>query len=226
MSVPATSFKLLHEAGACKERYKYLAKKLGGVKQYGKDTPITICQILNICGLDDALWALRACPGHDRFKCILCIDYAEHILPLAEIVYRDNGKIRSCLHLIRDFVNTSNPPLEHFELPAILKFIEKTTKEKTLSDRNSKIVSAMNAGACLALYAARLTIEKVIAVYKVHPIYRDNCELVAEADWAIARDAQDAAAKIGQGEDERRWQILHLTDLLVQFYGQEAQKYE
>ena len=82
--MPTTSFRLLHDAGACKERYRFLAKALGGIKAYGRDTPITLLQILDINGLDDALWALRACDDAEVFSRLLACDYAEHVLHLFE----------------------------------------------------------------------------------------------------------------------------------------------
>jgi hypothetical protein len=78
-----TSFRLLHQAGACEDRYRVLAAALGGVGFYGRDTPITILQILAANGLDDALWALCAVEQRaegDRFSRLLACDYAEHIL--------------------------------------------------------------------------------------------------------------------------------------------------
>jgi len=228
--LPQTSFRQLHKAGACPERYRYLAKRLGGIKGYGRDTPITIVQILDICGLDDALWALRACPEHDDFKCILCLDYAEHVLPLAEMLFHDNGKIRECLHAIRDYVNIGVPSLDHTKPSYTLKLISEYQKAFLTSKERfqyacSRITQAVIAGALKALYAAELAIEKAIAVYKVRPIYGDDTILVAEADRLVAKAAEDAAKRIGQGRAERLWQISHLSDLLVQYYGQEAQEY-
>ena len=53
-----TTFAKLHEAGACKGRYKHLARALGGITRYGRNTPITLAQIVEHNGLDDAEWAL------------------------------------------------------------------------------------------------------------------------------------------------------------------------
>lgn len=55
-----TSFKLLHDAHACPERYAHLARALGGIRKYGRTKPIPIARILGVNGIDDALWALRA----------------------------------------------------------------------------------------------------------------------------------------------------------------------
>lgn len=53
-----TTFKLLHEAGACRERYRHLAEQLGGVDHYGEDTPIPLTVILDKNGIGDAEWVL------------------------------------------------------------------------------------------------------------------------------------------------------------------------
>ena len=55
-----TSLDLLHEHGACVDRYALLRKALG--KDWPKKKPIPLQIILEINGLDDALWALRAVP--------------------------------------------------------------------------------------------------------------------------------------------------------------------
>ena len=101
--MPTTSFRLLHDAGACKERYRFLAKALGGIKAYGRDTPITLLQILNINGLDDALWALRACPDSEKFVRLLACDYAEHVLHIFEAKYPDDYRPREAIAVSRRY---------------------------------------------------------------------------------------------------------------------------
>ena len=56
-----TTFKKLHDAGACNGRYQHLGRELGGIMKYGRTRPITLLQILDANGLDDALWAGCAC---------------------------------------------------------------------------------------------------------------------------------------------------------------------
>ena len=53
-----TTFKLLHQYDACKDRYTVLREAL----TRGDDEPITLIEILDSNGLADALWALRAVP--------------------------------------------------------------------------------------------------------------------------------------------------------------------
>ena len=61
-----TSFALLHAAGACSGRYKFLARALGGIRAYGRTTEIPLSRILEANGLDDALWALSAVPAEQE----------------------------------------------------------------------------------------------------------------------------------------------------------------
>jgi len=98
-----TTFQKLHDAGACKERYRFLAKALGGIKAYGRDTPITLLQILDTNGLDDALWALRACPDSEKFARLLACDYAEHVLPIFETRYPDDDRPRMVIEVSRRY---------------------------------------------------------------------------------------------------------------------------
>lgn len=53
-----TSLAHLHKAGACKGRYRFLAKSLGGIRYYGKKTPLPYSKILESNELNDCLWAL------------------------------------------------------------------------------------------------------------------------------------------------------------------------
>ena len=101
--MPTTSFRLLHDAGACKERYRFLAKALGGIKAYGVNTPITLLQILNINGFDDALWALMACDDAETFSRLLVCDYAEHVLHIFEAEYPDDYRPRMVIEVSRRY---------------------------------------------------------------------------------------------------------------------------
>jgi hypothetical protein len=55
-----TTFAILRARHACQPRYQHLAKALGGIRNYGKDTPITLLQIIDANGIEDTLWAFRA----------------------------------------------------------------------------------------------------------------------------------------------------------------------
>lgn len=105
-----TTFALLKEAEACEDRYKHLAKALGGVTKYGKHTPITLVQILETNGLSDALWALRAVPedqkpARDRLARLLACDYAERRLPIFEAKHPDDLRPRQAIEVARRYAN-------------------------------------------------------------------------------------------------------------------------
>jgi hypothetical protein len=82
--LPTTTFRKLRVADACRGRYRRLAKKLGGIKAYGKDTPITLLQILEHNGADDTLWAInhsiKTTPELDRILRLFACDCAERAL--------------------------------------------------------------------------------------------------------------------------------------------------
>lgn len=54
----AITFRILREHGACAPRYAHLARALGGVRTYGKDTPIPLLTALDLNGLEDVEWVL------------------------------------------------------------------------------------------------------------------------------------------------------------------------
>jgi hypothetical protein len=85
----STTFALLKSADACPDRYRHLTHALGGIARYGKETPITLLQILDANGIDDALWALCAVPDEraamrDRLARLFGCDCAERVLPIWE----------------------------------------------------------------------------------------------------------------------------------------------
>jgi len=77
-----TTFRSLREHDACVERYEHLRKALPR-GEYGDDTPISLLTILDVNGVEDALWALRACGDGAipiaRELTIRCAEHVEHI---------------------------------------------------------------------------------------------------------------------------------------------------
>ena len=101
-----TTFKLLHYNNACTERYQHLAKKLGGITKYGRDTPITMTQILDANGLNDALWAFCSMtPNEDmqRAARLFACACAERVLPIYEKQFPDDSRVRDCINTARRF---------------------------------------------------------------------------------------------------------------------------
>ena len=81
-----TTFHKCHEAGACTDSYKKMSRALGGIKEYGRDTETPVLKVLDVLGLDDALWVLgRACDDEGRKMLrLFCSDVAARVLPLFE----------------------------------------------------------------------------------------------------------------------------------------------
>ena len=102
-----TTFEKLKDYDACPSRYKHLAKQLGGIEQYGAETPITLLQILDANGVEDTLWALRTCKLTDSDKKqlrLLACDYAEHVLSIFEKRYPDDKRPRHCIETTRKYI--------------------------------------------------------------------------------------------------------------------------
>ena len=104
--------KALRKARACSDCYKHLAKAMGGVRRYGPDTPISLVKVLEVNGLYDALWCLRAVPEEqekerDRLSRLLACDYAEgkdgRVLAIYEKKFPDDKRPRTCIEVSRRY---------------------------------------------------------------------------------------------------------------------------
>jgi len=110
-----TTFKELHDWNACKPSYKKLGKALGGIRNYGRNTPIKLSQILDICGLDDTFWVLM------RLKLInecmqdlqlFACDCAERALPIFEASFPDDKRPRDAINTARRYIAGGAPESE------------------------------------------------------------------------------------------------------------------
>ena len=61
----------------CAESWKKLLAHFG--KTEADDTEVDIMDIIDILGVDDALWALRAVEGHDREIHLLAVSFARRV---------------------------------------------------------------------------------------------------------------------------------------------------
>jgi len=104
-----TTFRQLKENEACVDSYKKLAKNLGGIKKYGKDTPITFEQIYNSNDYEDTLWALRVVDDKYyllwRHFAVDCAKQVEHLM--------EDERSISALVVARNYANglTTNAEL-------------------------------------------------------------------------------------------------------------------
>ena len=194
-----TTFKKLHEAGACTGRYRFLAKGLGGITKYGKDTPIPLIKLLEINGSDDALWALRACEPEaerDKLARLFACDCAERVLHICESKYPDDKRPRNAIETARRFAEG------------------KATKEEMAAAWDAAGVAAGVAAWDAARDAARAA---------AWVAARDAAwDAARAAAWDAARDAARAAAwdaawdaRDAAGAAEQDWQLQHLKELLA-----------
>ena len=78
-NTPTTTFARIKAARPCESSYKQALRKAGGLRKYGENTPITVRQIVEAVGLDDALWALRTMPEHNARWRLLAVRYARRV---------------------------------------------------------------------------------------------------------------------------------------------------
>ena len=76
-----TTLNLIRAHKPCVESWKKLLEHLG--KHGHDDEPLSLITILDLLGLDDALWALRAVEGHDReirLYAVWCARQVQHLM--------------------------------------------------------------------------------------------------------------------------------------------------
>jgi hypothetical protein len=107
-----TTLAKCHEYNACTEGYKKLAKHLGGVTKYGKDTPIPLSVIIESNGLQDALWTLRCTVEPLEVTEDILIEFAcrcaEHVLIHYEKLYPDQ-RPRQAIEAARVCIRDKSP---------------------------------------------------------------------------------------------------------------------
>ena len=95
-----TTFDLLHKAGACTSRYKFLRESLKDVKD---DEPINLLTILETNGFGDALWALCATAENcDKVARLMAADFAEQVIPIWK-KYSQDIRPELAIKAARDF---------------------------------------------------------------------------------------------------------------------------
>jgi hypothetical protein len=76
-----TTLNKIREHGPCQSGWGKLLRTLGKTK--ADNEPVSVVQILDSNGLDDALWCLRAVTGHDceiRLFAVWCAHQVEHLM--------------------------------------------------------------------------------------------------------------------------------------------------
>ena len=97
-----TTLNKLRDANACKESYAVLLKVLGD--HYGDKTAIPLARILEICDINDTLWAINhVIDGGDKILRLFACDCAEHVLHIFEEHYPNDKRVRECIDVARRF---------------------------------------------------------------------------------------------------------------------------
>ena len=105
-----TTFKKLHEHGACPEGYQKLARSLGGINKYGKDTLIPLDKIIESNGLPDTIWTLRATTeSSENLPIEFACRCAEHVLHFYEDKYPDDKRPRLAIEAARQCITNKSP---------------------------------------------------------------------------------------------------------------------
>jgi len=99
-----TTFRRAKEANACIWSYRKFAKFKGGVKKWGYDTPFPLSEVLEVCGLDDTLWALQIViePADKEIRLLAC-DYAKRVLPIFEKRFPEDKRPRQAIEASRKY---------------------------------------------------------------------------------------------------------------------------
>ena len=82
-----------------------LAKHVGGVRKYGRKTPIPLTVVLDVLGLNTALWWLEhTLEDSARIDRLLAADYAEHMLKhFEEGCQKAVGRLKELIEAARRF---------------------------------------------------------------------------------------------------------------------------
>ena len=187
-----TTFKKLHEHHACTEGYQKLARSLGGVNEYGKDTLIPLDKIIESNGLQDTIWSLRATTESSENLLIeFACRCAEHVLHFYEDKYPDDKRPRRAIETTLVCITDKSPEA-----------------------RAAAWAARDAAGAAtVAARAARAATED--AAWAARDAARAATWAAEAAAWA-ARDAARAAdwAAEAAGDAEEKWQTEQLLELL------------
>ena len=93
-----TTLSKIRAHAPCASGWTTLLKGLG--KTAADDEPLELVRVLEINGLDDALWALRACDGIDRAARLYACDMAAAVAHLA-----NNARCDTAIAVARRFAN-------------------------------------------------------------------------------------------------------------------------
>ena len=234
-----TTFRLAKKGGACEESYKKMAKALGGVREYGMDTPIPLDKVLEVCGLNDALWSLRIVrEDADREIRLFACDCAERVISIFESKYPEDNRPRKAIETSRLFAE-GKATKQALDAAGDAAWAAWAARDAAGAARAAAWDAAWAAGAARdAAWAARVaTWDDAWAAWAARDAAwaaraaawdaawaawaaRDDAWAARAAAWDTAWAAAWAARDAGAARDardardaEREWQTKHLLSM-------------
>ena len=192
-----TTLKKLKKHDPCETSWKKGLKHLG--KTESDSEPIKILDIIDVLGIKDAQWALRAVSGWDKEIRLYAADCAEHVLHIYEKKYPKNLAPRAAILAARDYSNG------------------KISKEKLRAAYAAADVAADAAAGYAADAAYAASYAASYAVDAAAAYAADDAAACAAAGYAAdaaADDAVDAAAAGAAKQKEIEWQKEKLIEYL------------
>ena len=197
-----TTFARVKEAGACQASYRKFARHKGGVYKWGKDTPFGLDEVLEVCGLGDALWCFRVTiEPADKIARLLACDYAERVLPIFEKSLPGDMRPRRAIETSRRFANGL---ASQAELAAAGDAARTARAAAWAAEAAAWAAWAAASAAGDAARAARAAAWAASAA--------------GDAAWAAAGDAARDAARAANNT-EREWQVERLKQYLLSYYS-------
>ena len=98
-----TTLKKIKKHKPCEDGWKKLLKGLGD--EYDREAPLPLERILEISGIDDALWVLRAVEGHDNAIRLYVCYCEKYCLDIFEREYPDDKSLRQAIETTERFAH-------------------------------------------------------------------------------------------------------------------------
>lgn len=194
-----TTFNLAKQADACAEGIDKMRAALG--PDWPDDKPIPLTLVLQHCGIEDAVWALRCTlESNDRLARLFACDCAAHVLPLFEAAHPSDSRPRQAIEVARRFAmgEASNEELNAAWAAAW-----------AAAATDAEARTAAWAWAAAATEAAAVTRD---AMWEA-AVWAQDAAAEAAA-WAVASVSRTAAWDAAR-EAERQWQAARLEELLM-----------
>ncbi|GAH17203.1 unnamed protein product, partial [marine sediment metagenome] len=194
-----TTFGQLHDKKACKDRYRHLAKALGGIRKYGRTKPINLLAILEHNGLDDFFWVLGIIKDHQILRA-MAADFAESVLPIFEKQYPADKRPREAIEVARRYARGEATAAAWAATGAAARAAARAaTGAAAWAAARAAAGAATGAAAWAAARAAAGAAARAAA-------WAAAGDAARAAAWAAAGDAARAAAWAAAGDAEREKQ--------------------